>query len=102
MKRMSGSGSGRGRGSSRDRMKKPRFKNAEDGMPIIMRKRFCRFCKDKVDYIDYKDLHILEKLIGERGKISSRRSTGTCAKHQRVVAAAIKRARFLSLIPYIR
>jgi small subunit ribosomal protein S18 len=96
MKRMSGKG-------SRDRIKKPRFKSAnEDGMPVMIRKRFCRFCKDKVEYIDYKDLHILEKLIGERGKISSRRSTGTCARHQRVVAAAVKRSRFLSLIPYIR
>jgi len=92
-----------GRGSSRDRNKKPRFKNAnEEGMPLMIRKRYCRFCKDKIDYVDYKDLNILEKLIGERGKISSRRSTGTCAKHQRVVAAAIKRSRFLSLIPYTR
>jgi ribosomal protein S18 len=84
------------------KFKKPRFKTSEDGIPLIARKRFCRFCKDKIDYIDYKDLPILEKMISERGKISSRRSTGNCAKHQRVVAQAIKRARYLSLIPFTR
>ncbi|MDD5292364.1 MAG: 30S ribosomal protein S18 [Candidatus Omnitrophica bacterium] len=68
----------------------------------MIRKRYCRFCKDKIDYIDYKDLHILEKMIGERGKIFSRRSTGNCARHQRKVAEAVKRARYISLIPYTR
>jgi small subunit ribosomal protein S18 len=87
--------------SSRERSKKPRFKNLE-GAPIMMRKRFCRFCKDKINSIDYKDLNILEKMIIERGKMSSRRSTGNCARHQRKVARAIRRARYLSLIPFTR
>ncbi|MDD5006201.1 MAG: 30S ribosomal protein S18 [Candidatus Omnitrophica bacterium] len=67
-----------------------------------MRKKYCRFCKDKVKDIDYKNLNVLEKLISERGKILSRRNTGTCARHQRIIAAVIKRARFLSLMPYTR
>ncbi len=77
-------------------------RDLESGIPSIMRKRFCRFCKDKVNYIDYKDLHILEKMINERGKMLSRRSTGNCAGHQRIVARAVKRARYLSLIPFTR
>jgi len=62
----------------------------------------CRFCKSNIDIIDYKDLPTLERLISERGKILSRRITGTCAKHQRRVAEAIKRARYLALLPYTR
>lgn len=77
-------------------------RDLESSVPAIIRKRYCRFCKDKIDYIDYKDLHILEKMIGERGKIFSRRSTGNCARHQRKVAEAVKRARYISLIPYTR
>jgi small subunit ribosomal protein S18 len=90
------------RTGSRDKLKRPRFKTSEDGMPLIMRKKFCRFCKDKTSYIDYKDLNILEKMISEKGKMSSRRSTGNCARHQRIVARAVKRARYVSLIPYTR
>lgn len=87
----------------REKMKRRRGPRVlESGMPSMMRKRFCRFCKDKVNYIGYKDLHILEKMISERGKILSRRSTGNCARHQRKVAAAVKRARYLSLIPFTR
>ena len=66
------------------------------------RKKFCRFCKDKTYSIDYKNLNTLERMINERGKILSRRVTGNCARHQRKVCSAIKRARFLSLIPYVR
>lgn len=70
---------------------------------IRMRYSFCRFCKDKSkQIIEYKSLNILEKMVNERGKILSRRITGNCAKHQRKIAAAIKRARFLSLIPYTK
>lgn len=72
---------------------------------LVVRKRFCRFCVDKVesiDYIDYKDIKRLEAFITERGKILSSRISGNCAKHQRRIAEAIKKARFISLIPYTR
>ena len=69
---------------------------------LITRKRFCRFCADKVKSIDYKDLKRLENFITERGKIVSTRFSGNCAKHQRRIAEAIKKARFLSLLPYVR
>jgi small subunit ribosomal protein S18 len=71
-------------------------------MHLVMRKRFCRFCVDKVKSIDYKDIKRLEAFITERGKIISSRISGNCAKHQRRIAEAIKKARFISLIPYIR
>lgn len=71
-------------------------------MRLTPRKRFCRFCVDKVQSIDYKDMKRLEAFITERGKIVASRISGNCAKHQRRIAEAIKKARFLSLIPYIR
>lgn len=66
------------------------------------RKKFCRFCVDKVKSIDYKDTKRLEAFIKERGKIVSTRLSGNCAKHQRMIAEAIKKARFVSLLPYTR
>lgn len=68
----------------------------------IVKKRFCRFCVDKVKSIDYKDNRRLEAFVTERGKIVSSRFSGNCAKHQRRIAEAIKKARFISLIPYTR
>lgn len=65
-------------------------------------KKRCRFCKSDIKSIDYKDIKLLERYVTERGKISSRRMSGNCAKHQRLVAEAIKKARFLALLPYIR
>jgi len=76
------------------------IKKKEAAFPT--RKRFCRFCQDKVTSIDYKDVKRLEAFITERGKIVSSRFSGNCAKHQRRVAEAIKKARFISLIPYTR
>ncbi len=68
-----------------------------------VRKKFCRLCVDKVkSNIDYKDARRLEAFIKERGKIVSTRISGNCAKHQRMVAEAIKKARFMSLLPYTR
>lgn len=64
------------------------------------RKKVCEFCENHVDHIDYKDVSTLKKYISERGKILPRRATGTCAKHQRKVTNAIKRARNVALIPY--
>ncbi len=64
------------------------------------RKKVCRFCANKAK-IDYKDADALRRYMTERGKILPRRITGTCAKHQREVARAIKRARSISLLPYV-
>ncbi len=69
---------------------------------LIPRKRFCRLCLDKTKVIDYKDMRRLEGFITERGKILSSRISGNCAKHQRLLAEALKKARFISLIPYLR
>lgn len=65
------------------------------------RKKVCNFCVDKVDYMDYKDVSKLKRYITEKGKIVPRRQTGTCARHQRELTTAIKRARFMALIPYV-
>ncbi len=67
-----------------------------------VRKKFCRLCVDKTKALDYKDVRRLEAFIKERGKIVSTRISGNCAKHQRMVAEAIKKARFMSLTPYTR
>lgn len=67
----------------------------------IPRRKFCSLCADKVETIDYKDSVKLRRFILERGKIAPRRKTGTCAKHQRALALAIKRARHLALLPYV-
>mgnify|MGYP001627038100 CR=1 FL=1 len=67
----------------------------------FQRRKFCRFCADKVVFIDYKDTKTLRNYISERGKILSRKITGSCAKHQREVTVAIKRARSIALLPYM-
>ncbi|MGN0522644.1 MAG: 30S ribosomal protein S18 [Eubacterium sp.] len=64
------------------------------------RRKVCQFCVEKADEIDYKDVAKLRKFISERSKILPRRVTGTCAKHQRELTTAIKRARHLALLPY--
>jgi small subunit ribosomal protein S18 len=64
------------------------------------KRRQCNFCADKVEHIDYKDLFKLRRYITERGKILPRRITGNCANHQRQLTVAIKRARFMALLPY--
>jgi len=65
------------------------------------KKKVCQFCQDKIEHIDYKDVARLRKLTTERAKILPRRISGTCAKHQRQLTVAIKRARFMALMPYI-
>ena len=71
----------------------------------IMRRTFvkrpCRFCSEKVELVDYKDLDRIGRYVTDRGKIIPSRLTGTCAKHQRRLAVAIKRARFMALLPYV-
>ena len=65
------------------------------------RRKVCRFCADKNIKLDYKEVKLLRGFITERGKIIPRRITGTCAKHQRSLTHAIKRARTIALLPYV-
>jgi len=67
----------------------------------FQRRKFCRFCADKIPFIDYKDIKTMRSYITERGKILSRKMTGTCALHQRELTTAIKRARTVALIPFM-
>ena len=68
--------------------------------PIRRRKKVCVFCGDKNNVIDYKDVNKLKRYVSERGKILPRRITGNCAKHQRALTVAVKRARHIALMPY--
>jgi small subunit ribosomal protein S18 len=68
---------------------------------IFPRRKVCRFCADSTMIIDYKDSKLLKHFTSERGKIIPRRITGNCAKHQRELTAAIKRARQIALLPYL-
>ena len=70
------------------------------GRGRFQRRRVCAFCVDKVDKIDYKDVNMLRRFVSDQGHIDSRRRTGTCARHQRRLTEAIKRARHLALLPY--
>ena len=79
-----------------DAQRRDRFKAR-----YVPRRKHCSFCVDKVEAIDYKDPSKLRRYISDRGKIEPRRKTGTCAKHQRALAVAIKRARHLALLPYV-
>ena len=65
------------------------------------RRKVCSFCVDKITTIDYKDTAKLRRYLSERGKILPRRTTGTCAAHQRQLTVAIKRARHIALLPYV-
>jgi small subunit ribosomal protein S18 len=67
---------------------------------VFFKKKVCKFCTQKLK-IDYKDADVLRRFITDRGKIVPRRMTGTCAKHQRALAAAIKRARLIALLPFV-
>ena len=78
----------RGERSRRPRGRKPR-------------RKVCAFCVDKIQHIDYKDVARLRRFTSERGKILPRCMTGTCAKHQRQLSTAIKRARTIALMPYV-
>ena len=93
--------SGRSGGGSRDRGgddrggDRPRF-----GGPRRPRRKVCAFCVDKVQKIDFKEVGRIRRYISDRGKIDPRRKSGTCAKHQRMLTAALKRARHMALLPY--
>ena len=89
----SGGGPGERRGGRGER-------GGPGGRGRFQRRRFCQFCVDKVENIDYKDVNLLKRFVSDTGQIDSRRRTGTCARHQRRLTLAIKRARFLALLPY--
>lgn len=78
--------------SSQNKFQPPGYKRG--------RRKTCSFCKDNIKEIDYKDVTRLKKFLNERAKIISRRVSGNCAKHQRKLAIAIKRARTMALLPY--
>ena len=65
------------------------------------RHKVCQFCTNKVDSIDYKEVDLLRRFVSDRGKIRPRRQTGVCAKHQRRLAVAVKRARHVALMPFV-
>lgn len=73
----------------------------QGGRVARFKRKGCRFCQNKSIVIDYKSTDVLERFITERGKILPRRITGTCAKHQRALAIAIKRARIIALMPFV-
>lgn len=68
----------------------------------MYRRRVCVFCTNDVKYIDYKNVGLLKRYVSDKGKIKARRATGVCARHQRSLAQAIKRARFVGFLPYKR
>jgi len=68
---------------------------------VYREKAKCRFCRDKVREVDYKDVPVLQKLTTQQGKLFSRKRSGNCARHQRSVKRAVKRARFMGLLPYV-
>ncbi|HXM18721.1 MAG TPA: 30S ribosomal protein S18 [Candidatus Tumulicola sp.] len=76
---------------------KPKKREGLDRKP---KRKVCSFCVDKVTNIDYKDMMRIRKFVSERGKIVPRRISGTCAKHQRALTTAIKRARVMALISF--
>ena len=88
---------------SRDRGMDPQMEGRDEERrkgKVFFKKKVCKFCMQKLK-IDYKDADTLRRFITERGKILPRRITGTCAKHQRAVALAIKRARMIALLPFV-
>lgn len=64
------------------------------------RRKVCYFCANHIDHPDYKDIELLSRFVSDKGKILPRRVTGTCAKHQRALTTAIKRARIMALLPF--
>lgn len=80
------------------RVKSQRYK--KEGRRYIPKRKVCSFCVAHVETIDYKDTAMLRRYISDRGKIEPRGKTGTCAKHQRALAQAVKRARHLALLPF--
>ncbi len=81
--------------------RKKRTKTDRMGPRRVFQRKVCRFCSEHVEQIDYKDLERVGRYVTDRGKIIPSRITGTCARHQRRLTEAIKRARFMALLPYV-
>ena len=96
--RPGGSGGGRGGGGGGDR--DDRGGGSRYGGPRRPRRKVCSFCVDKVKKIDFKDIGRIRRYVSERGKIDPRRKSGNCAKHQRMLTTALKRARHMAMLPY--
>ena len=77
-----------------------RFGGGGGGGRYYPRRKVCHFCMDHIGEVDYKDFGRLRRYVSDRGKIEPRRASGTCAKHQRSLAVAIKRARHVALLPF--
>ena len=86
---------------ARRKMKPTKGKRAKRKKSRFREQAKCRFCRDKVAEVDYKEITILTKLTTSQGKMFSRKRSGNCAKHQRSCKRAIKRARFMALMPFI-
>jgi small subunit ribosomal protein S18 len=97
-----GGGYGGGRGGDREERGEHGDRGGEEGGRGrgFGRRKVCRFCADKALKVDYKDQQALKYFLTERGKIIPRRISGNCAKHQREIATAIKRARMVAILPY--
>lgn len=74
----------------------------QSSLILRQRKRFCYFCKENINTIDYKNVGMLKKFVSDKSKIRPKRSTGNCVQHQKMIAAAIKRAREMALMPYFK
>jgi small subunit ribosomal protein S18 len=90
----------REQGDRPERSERPPRRRFGGGSRYFPRRKVCSFCMDGVGTIDYKDFGRLRRYVSDRGKIEPRRQTGTCAKHQRMLARAIKRARHIALLPF--
>lgn len=83
---------------AKDKRERDRKKPAKVKKQV--KKKICSFCANKIDEVDYKDVVTLKRFVNEKHKIAARRATGACAKHERTIATAIKRARCMALLPY--
>jgi small subunit ribosomal protein S18 len=88
-------GKGKGKGKGRDGKR-----DTKGSKQLFKRRKFCRFTAEKIEWIDYKDVDLLKDFIGENGKIIPARITGTRTHYQRQLSGAVKRARYLALLPY--
>ncbi len=96
--------SNRGEGDSSGRSLRKNFRGSNTRRPdkrkFFLKKKVCFFCKNKESKIDYKDVNLMRRFVAESGKITPRRFSGTCARHQRKLSTEIKKARQMALIPY--
>lgn len=95
----SGGSSDRRSGGPQDRRRSGGYRGRRRG---YFRKKVCRLCVNKIKVVDYKDVDLLKRFVTDRGKILPRRMTGTCAKHQRMLSHAVKRARMVALLPFAK